>query len=172
MLYQKFIQLVESHAEQLTQSWLKEVKKNPSTQNYQKLSDKELCNRVYDVYLRFGNWVMQNDPLDKKTAEHFMNLGKERAAENIQLSEVIYALILSRVVMWKFIGEEGIISTSIDSQQALEFYKIVNSFYDKAAYFVALGYESSKHESKGKSEENDFVEKAVKSITGWLIKGK
>lgn len=170
MLYQKFISLVEGHAGQLTQIWLNEVKKNPSTQSYKKLSDEELSKRIYDVYLRFGNWVMQNDPLDKKAAEHFIKLGKERAAENIQLSEVIYALILSRVVLWKYINDQGIITSSFECQQALEFYKIVTSFFDKAVYFVSLGYETTKHEHVEKPKEKDFVEKAVKSITGWLIK--
>ena len=170
MLYQKFIRLVEDHAEQLTQTWLNEVKKNPSTQSYKKLSDEELSRRIYDVYLRFGNWVMQNEPLDKKGAEHFMKLGKERASENIQLSEVIYALILAQVVMWKHISDQGIITSAFDYQQALEFYKIVTSFFDKAVYFVAVGYETTKHEHFDKPQEKDFVEKAVKSITGWLIK--
>ncbi|MBU2492004.1 MAG: RsbRD N-terminal domain-containing protein [Bacteroidetes bacterium] len=170
MLYQKFIRLVEDHAEQLTKIWLKEVKKNPSTKSYKNLSDKELSRRIYDVYLRFGNWVLQNDPLDKKVAEHYMNLGKERAAEGIQLSEVIYALILSRVVMWKYISDQGVITSSFDCQQALEFYKIVTSFFDKAVYFVAAGYETTKHIHVDEPKGKDFVEKAVKSITGWLIK--
>jgi len=170
MLYQKFINLVEDHAEKLTETWLNEVKENPSTQSYKNLSDEELTRRVYDVYLRFGNWVLQNDPLDKKTAEHFMKLGKERAAEGIQLGEVIYALILSRVVLWKYIDDQGIISSSFDCRQALDFYKIITSFFDKAVYFATLGYETAGHTHTEKPKEKDFVEKAVKSITSWLIK--
>ena len=170
MLYQKYIRLVEDHAQQLTQTWLNEVKKNPSTQGYKNLSDQELTRRVYDVYLRFGNWVLQNDPLDKKAAEHFMKLGKERATEGIQLSEVINALIISRVVMWKYISDQGMITSSFDCQQALEFYNLVTSFFDKSFYFVALGYERTKHVHVEAPKEKDFVEKAVKSITGWLIK--
>ena len=170
MLYQKYIRLVEDHAQQLTQTWLKEVKKNPSTQGYTKLSDEELTRRIYDVFNRLGKWVIQKDPLNREAAEHFIKMGRERASENFQVSEVIYALILTRVVMWQYILDQGIINTTIDFQQALEFYKIVTSFFDKAVYFVALGYETTSHIHVEEPKEKDFVEKAVKSITGWLIK--
>ena len=172
MLYQKYIRLVEDHAEQLTNIWISEVKKNPSTQGYRKLSDEELSRRIFDVYNRLGKWVLRNDPLNRESAEHFIKMGKERAAENFQVSEVIYALILSRVVMWQYILDQGVINTSLDFQQALDFYKLVTSFFDKAVYFVALGYETTSHVHVHveKPKEKDFVEKAVKSITGWLIK--
>ncbi|KAB2846577.1 MAG: hypothetical protein F9K45_01585 [Melioribacteraceae bacterium] len=170
MLYQKYIRLVEDHAEQLTEIWIREVKKNPSTIGYRKLSDEELSRRIYDVYKRLGKWIMRNDPLNRESAEHFVKLGKERAAEDFQVSEVIYALILSRVVMWQYILDQGVINTSIDFQQALDFYKLVTSFFDKAVYFVAVGYETTAHVHEEKPKDKDFVEKAVKSITGWLIK--
>jgi hypothetical protein len=170
MLYEKFIRLVEEHAEQLTKSWIKEVKNNPSTIGYKKMSDQLLDTRVYDVYKRLGNWVLQKDPSDKNTAEHFMKLGRERASEGLRASEVIYALILSRVVLWKYIINQGVINSAMDMQQALGFYQKVNNFFDKAAYFVAVGFESIHLEDQEKLKKEDFVEKAVKGVTKWFIK--
>jgi len=170
MLYEKFIRLVEDHAEALTKEWIHEIKTNPSTKGYRKIDDAILGVRVFDVYKRLGQWIMNADPRDPKTAEHFIKLGRERAKENLKNSEVIYALILARVVLWRYIVDQGVINSIIDLHQSLEFYQKINNFFDKATYFVAVGFESVSDEEQEKLKQEDFVEKAVKGVTNWFIK--
>jgi len=172
MLYEKFIRLVEDHAEALTKEWIKEIKTNPSTVGYRKVDAAILGVRVFDVYRRLGEWVMNADPGDPKTAEHFIKLGRERAGEKLKNSEVIYALILARVVLWRYIVDQGIITSTIDLHQSLEFYQKVNNFFDKATYFVAVGFESIDKKEQDKLKNEDFVDKAVKGVTSWFIKKK
>lgn len=38
MLFEKYIRLVEDNAENLTKEWIKEIKNNPSTAGYKKLT--------------------------------------------------------------------------------------------------------------------------------------
>ena len=168
MLYRKFITLVEDHAETLTKDWIKEVKNNPATPGYANIPDDELHSRSYDVYVRLGRLLMEEDPNFKDQASHYMKLGKDRAAEGLKLSEVIYALILSRVVLWRYIVNQGIINGTLDLQQALEFYQKVTNYFDKAAYFVACGYEN--FEKKTKIKDEAFIDKTVKAVTKWFIK--
>ena len=170
MLYEKFIRLVEDHAEALTKEWINEIKTNPSTKGYRKIDDAILGVRVFDVYKRLGQWIMNADPRDPNTAEHFIKLGRERAKENLKNSEVIYALILARVVLWRYIVDQGVINSIIDLHQSLEFYQKINNFFDKATYFVAVGFESVRDEEQEKLKQEDFVEKAVKGVTNWFIK--
>ena len=170
MLYEKFIRLVEDHAEALTKEWIHEIKTNPSTKGYRKIDDAILGVRVFDVYKRLGQWIMNADPSDPKTAEHFIKLGRERAKENLKNSEVIYALILARVVLWRYIVDQGVINSIIDLHQSLEFYQKINNFFDKATYFVAVGFESVSDEEQEKLKQEDFVDKAVKGVTNWFIK--
>ena len=172
MLYEKFIRVVEDHAEELTKEWIKEIKSNPSTVGYRKVDDAILGVRVYDVYRRLGEWVMNAEPNDPKTAEHFIKLGRERSDEKLKNSEVIYALILARVVLWRYIINQGVINSSIDLHQSLQFYQKVNNFFDKATYFVAVGFENVGSEEHEKLKKDDFVGKAVQGVTGWFIKNK
>ena len=172
MLYEKFIRLVEDNAEALTKEWIKEIKSNPSTKGYRKLDEAILGVRVFDVYRRLGEWIMKAEPNDPKTAEHFMKLGRERAGESLKNSEVIYALILARVVLWRYIVDQGVITSSLDLHQLLQFYQHVNNFFDKAAYFVAVGFESIEKADQEKLKKEAFVEKAVQGVTGWFIKNK
>lgn len=172
MLFEKYIRIVEDHAELLTKEWIKEIKSNPSTAGYKKIDDAILGVRVFDVYKRLGQWIMNAEPNDPKTAEHFIKLGRERASEKLKNSEVIYALILARVVLWKYVLNQGVITSSVDLHQSLQFYQHVNNFFDKAAYFVAVGYESLEKKDQDKLKKDQFVDKAVQGITNWFIKNK
>ncbi len=170
MLYQKFIQLVEDHAEELTKKWINEVKANASTPSYRKLTDDELERRVYDVYKKLGSWLLQIDHSGRETAEHFIALGKERAREKVKFSEIIYAIFLERVVLWDYVQSVGLINNAIDLHQALEFYHKVTGFFDKAAFFASVGYESEMGKAATEVKKEDFLDKSVNSITRWLIK--
>ncbi len=170
MLIDKFIHLVEDHAEQLTKTWIEEIRQNPATRSYREISNEILGKRIYDIYRRLGQWLLQEDPKDKRTAEHFMNLGRERAAEGIKASEVVYALILSRVVLCRFVDNHGLINSVLQIQQYQEFSRRVTTFFDKATYFVTVGYESQSVEEQKHVHKSEFIEKSIGSITKWLIK--
>lgn len=170
MLYQKYIRLVEDHAEQLTKKWSTEVRNNPSTPGYKNIPQHQLDERVYDVFKRLGAYLMEDEPDFKKTAEHFIKLGRERAGEGMKVSEVIYALILERVVIWNFIVEEGLISNTLDLHEALGFYMKINNFFDKAEYFIAKGFESVNLPDVAVSRESDLVNKSVDAVVRWFIK--
>ncbi|MFA8342915.1 MAG: hypothetical protein ACEPO8_08075 [Rhodothermaceae bacterium] len=170
MLYEKFIRLVENHAEDLTAKWIEEVGKNPSTPGYHNMNNQLLEKRVFDIYQRLGEWLLTKDLTDKKSAEHFIKLGSERAHEGLKASEVIYALVLTRVVLWKFVINQGVINSTIDMHQALEFYHTVNNFFDKASYFVLVGFENVLKIDDETVENEGLIDGAVNSITRWLIR--
>jgi hypothetical protein len=74
--------------------------------------------------------------------------------------------------LWRYIVEHEIITSSIELHQLLEFYQTVNNFFDKATYFVAVGFENLNREDQEKLKKEDFVGKAVQGVTGWFIKNK
>jgi len=169
MLFDKFIRLVEDHADQLTRLWIEEIRSNPSTKGYNEFSDELLGKRIFDVYHRLGNWLLQDDPSDKKTAEHFIELGRSRASENIRVSEVVNALILARVIITRFIDEQALANSALEIHLAQEFYRRLIVFFDKATYFVVVGYETQTPEEREKIHKSDFINKSIDSITRWII---
>ncbi len=169
MLYKKFISLIRDHAEQLTRDWIKEVKNNPATPGYKNIPEDILHKRAYEDYVKLGELLLEEEPTFQSQAEHYMKLGRDRASEGLKLSEIIYALILSSVVLWNYVVGQGLINSAIDLQQALGFYQKMSNFYDKAAYFVACGYEQCKNRGTTPEKTEDFVEKTVKSVTKWFI---
>lgn len=172
MFYQKFIRLIEDHADLLTRQWRNEIKNNPATPGYKNFSDEQLGTRIHDVYKRLGHWLSIEDPEYKETAKHFISLGRERAKEGLKSSEVIYALILSRVVLWKYVLNEGVIHSTFDMNRAFEFYQKVSNFFDKATYFVAIGFESYSGKDITQKKQDEFADKAVNAVIRWFMVDK
>lgn len=169
MLYEKFIRLVEEHAEQLTHKWVEEVRHHPSTKGYHDLSNAILGKRIHILYRKFGDWLLSKDLSNKHNAEFFIKIGQERALEGLKASEVIYAIILARTVLWHYVIDQGIINTTIDMHQALEFYHSVNNFFDKAVYFVAMGFESVDLSEDEKIKHEGIVDGTIDAIKRWVI---
>lgn len=170
MLYDELTGIIETHAERLTKNWINEVKQNPLTQSYRHLSNDDLHSRVYEVYRQIGKWLPEDETSFRQTASHFIRLGRTRSSEGVKLSEVIYAVNLSRVELIRYIESQGIINGAMDMYQVLQFYKNISRFYDKAVYFVCAGYESAPMEDREVFKPDGFFDKVVKSFAGWLVK--
>ncbi|ACF14428.1 conserved hypothetical protein [Chloroherpeton thalassium ATCC 35110] len=170
MLYNRFIRVIEDHAESLTEQWIKEVRTNPSTPSYAKLSKEDLHDMVYDIYSKLGYWVKKEESSLKEIAEHFLLTGRKRAQEGYKLSEVVYANILARVVLWQYITDEGIVSEGIDLNRAFEFSQRLSYFFDKAIYFITVGFESTHIEEHKLREEGGFFDKVFDTFRIWLIR--
>jgi len=172
MLYRDFITFIELHIEELSNNWISEILRNPSTKGYNQVDEKELYLRIHDVYLKLSKYLIETEPLDAETAKHFIRLGEQRARENIKSSEIIYALILARKIMWKYVVEHFSIQSAIELHQALEFNEKINSFFDKAAYFTAIGIENSIRGNIHEEPDQEFISQSIKAITNWLITDK
>ncbi|MGE5682702.1 MAG: RsbRD N-terminal domain-containing protein [Bacillota bacterium] len=170
MLQDKFIAVVENHAELLTQNWIREVKNNPLTPGYRNISDEDLHSRVYRVYQDLSRWMQHNETAYREVAEHYLRLGRSRALEGVHLSEVIYATTLSRVELLNYIRNQGIINDAVDMWRALDFFHRINLFFDKIIYFISSGYESAHMDEKEVFKEKGFFDKIVNSFAHWMIK--
>jgi hypothetical protein len=140
MLSDRLIQLIEKQADRLTKSWVKMIRTNENTPTYHSLSDVDLRKRIHDVYQHLGKWLNW-ELSSEQVIEFFIQLGRKRKRQNVPLSELCYAIILSRRNLIITILEEGIFSGTLDFQRVIEFNSRISLFFDKAIYFTIKGYE-------------------------------
>lgn len=57
MLTIRLVQMIEDHAEELTQGLIKDLQSNPRTPHYHQLTYDELHFRTYAVYRNLGHWI-------------------------------------------------------------------------------------------------------------------
>jgi hypothetical protein len=136
----KLVDLIERNAEELTNRWLADVRREASLTTYHGFDDRELYERAYQVFSHLGKWISRETTKDA-VARDYMALGCRRREEGFALSEVIRALILIRRNLWRKVMEEGLLDTSYELYQAIELNDRVTLFFDRAILYTTLGYE-------------------------------
>ena len=169
LLVNRFVQLIENHAESLSQKWIDEVRSNPLTLGYSGRSREELHDAVFSRFRKLGEWVEKHEGLEKEIAVHFREIGKARSQSGIKSSEMVYSLIIERDMLLKYVQDEGIITAGIDLNRALQFTEQLNYFYDKAIYFALVGYEQVACTTTVEKEESEF-DKTVDGFKHWLVR--
>jgi hypothetical protein len=139
MISTKLVKMIEEHAEQITQGLLKDIQTNPKTISYQQFSAEEIYTRAYNVYKNLGEWLI--DPTGAKAQRKYLDLGRRRFEEKIPVSQVIFALVLTKNHLLKYVKMFGLVDTAIELHGELELFRLVTEFFDKAIYYTVSGYE-------------------------------
>lgn len=138
----RLVNLIESHADELTMNALSDICKDECTPTYHTYDITKLYERAFEVYSRLEKWISRETD-KQEIAQHYMALGAQRRQEGFALSEVIQALIITRRHLWWKVLQEGFLDTVLDLYQALELNNHVILFFDRAIYYAAAGYEKN-----------------------------
>ena len=158
MLSARLIELIRTNAEHLTRDVLKDYATNPRTRHWSVVPGPELEQRVINTYRNLGSWI--SDPREEAVQAEYEEWGRKRYRNGIPLSEVVFAVILLKNHLRKYIREHGLVEHSRDrhgSQEILpvhlygiqELNYMVGDFFDKALYHLARGYEMEAKAAQG-----------------------
>ncbi len=139
MLSTLLIEKIEDNAEQLTRNLVIDLKENPFTSEYHKLSPEEIRGRVYDVYHNLGEWL--GSEAEGAVEARYSSLGKQRAIDAVPLSQVLYALIRTKKHLLEGIPTTGLFDSALGLYQLQEVRRLVHNFFDRAVYYTARAYE-------------------------------
>jgi hypothetical protein len=141
MISQKLVHLIDSHSDELTLRWLKELRQHPDTFTYHHFPEEKLRERASDVYAQLSRWL-QSESGREMLEGVYSKLGAERYREGFRLSEVVKALILMERNLWLFVLDQGFLESATELYQVLELYSQVLLFFNRAIYFTVKGFET------------------------------
>ncbi|MFY9906758.1 MAG: hypothetical protein WBD45_12595 [Terriglobales bacterium] len=139
MLY-RLVRLIETHSEALAACLLDRVRNSELTPSFQKnVPPEELKERVCEVYRHLGEWLIGKDELH---LEHrYLQIGAQRAAQRVPLSELIWVIVLTKENLWEFIKKESVLERPVEVFGELEMLQLLEQFFDRAIYYASVGYE-------------------------------
>jgi hypothetical protein len=141
MISTKLLTMIEDHADQLTGGLVGDLQRHPRTGAYHHLAPAEVYNRGHDVYRNLGKWVARGS--EREIESSYTELGRRRCQEGIPLSQVIFALILTKDHLVNYVRMSGLSDSALDLYQELELIRVVARFFDKALYHTVQGYEQA-----------------------------
>jgi hypothetical protein len=142
MLAYRLLRLVENHSEVLAAGLLDKTLNSPLLPDYRNVPPGELEQRVYEIYRHLAEWLLGKSELDIE--KRYLQIGEKRARQSVPLSQVIWAIILTKKNLWDYLKREAVLDRPAEISGELEVEELLDQFFDHAIYFAAVGYERSK----------------------------
>jgi hypothetical protein len=139
MLSDRLVRIIEHHADELTRALVEDLQSNPRTVSYHRFPREAIHLRTYNVYKDLGLWL--NSKAEEDIEARYTELGKQRQTEGVPLSEVVYALTLTKYHLRDYIRVAGLVDSAIDLYQALDLQRLLGQFFDKAVFYTVRAYE-------------------------------
>jgi hypothetical protein len=151
MISAQLIELVEIHARQLVSDVARDLVSSERTRGFRSVPLEDLEHRLFQIVHRLGDWIGESGSEHVRT--EFSEWGARRFDQQIPLSEIVYAVILLKQHLHRYVREHGIVEASfprIDQDYVLpmhlhslqELNNTVGRFFDEALYYLASGYEA------------------------------
>ena len=159
-MYERFMTLIENHAEKITKNVVQEVQKREETRHYWEISEdvteERIAQVIRNVHLRLGNWLNKNKPKNTLFA-YYSDLGAHRCREGLPLDEVVMVFQLIKRAIWHELRDQIAVDSGFTLNQFMEINYYVNLFFDRIIYALVTGYQ----EELGKTVENARKEKQL-----------
>ncbi|MGO9125163.1 MAG: hypothetical protein ACLP6G_09775 [Terriglobales bacterium] len=139
MLAYRLLRLVETHSDALAAGLLERVQDSPLLPDYRNVPPGELEQRVYEIYRHLADWLLGKSELDVE--KRYLEVGARRAQQGVPLSELIWAIILTKKNLWDFLKQQAVLDRPAEICGELEVEELLDQFFDRAIYYAAVGYE-------------------------------
>jgi hypothetical protein len=113
MVALKLVRLIEKHSEELAQGLTEQIRTSERMCDFRKVPPAELELAAVEVYRNLGEWLLQKTEDDIES--RFGAIATRRAAEGVGLHQFVWALIISRDHLWRFLQREAFASMESSS---------------------------------------------------------
>jgi hypothetical protein len=146
----KLVELIEIHANRLTSDITDDLITNERTKGFRAVRVEDLQQRIFQLLHHLGNWI--GEPKAGRVQAEFTDWGRQRFDQRIPLSEIIYAIVLLKQHLRRYITDNGLVDASFPRTESdyvlpLHLHSLqelnaqVGQFFDEALYYLACGYE-------------------------------
>jgi hypothetical protein len=159
MLGTRLVRLIEKHSDTLSRELMEKVLQSEHTADFRKIPREDLRLAATDVYRNLGEWLLQKRESD--IATRFRAVAKQRVLERVQPQQMVWALMLTRDYLWRFLRKEAFCDSIVELHAELELQQLLNQFFDSAIYYAIQGYQEAMEQSRQTNEWNKAKELAV-----------
>lgn len=139
MLGLKLVRLIERNSEKLALGLTERLGSSERVSDFKNIPSEELRSAAFEVYHNLEEWLMEKKEADIE--KRFRRIAGRRASQGVRLSQLVWALGISRNHLWRFLQRECYVDNPFEVFGELEVQQMLNQFFDRAVYFSILGYE-------------------------------
>ena len=151
MISARLVELIQNHAPHLTADTVSDLLTNEHTPSFRDVSRLDLEARIFRVYNHLGDWIAAGQGFAEAEFEEW---GRRRFGQGVALSEIVYAVLVMKQHLSRYIREHGLIEAAFPRVEAdyvlpmhlhslQELNQMVSGFFDRALYHLTKGYEAA-----------------------------
>lgn len=141
MIRHRLIRLIESRSDELANELLTRAKDSPHLSSFSRVPPGELKQRVYEVYRNLGDWLINRTEEDIDI--QYSAIGARRFRQGVPLSELIWAIVLTKDNLWNFLSRESFPGFEMEVLAEHDMFRMIDRFFNHAVYHAARGYEEA-----------------------------
>jgi len=150
LLAYRLVKLIENHSDGLARSLHNRYRECSKCSAYANVPDRELTEKVYDVYRHLGEWLLGKTEADIE--QRYLEVGARRAVQGVPLSQVVWMICLVRENLWDYLQKHAELERPAEIFGELELLEMLDKFFHLAIYYAALGHERATAGYSVKSE--------------------
>ncbi len=141
MLGSRLVRLIESHSDALAEGLVRKLCNSGRTADFRNIPQEELIRGAHEIYSNLSDWLLTKTESDIEL--RYTAIGARRAAQGIALQELVWAMLVSKEHLWAFLQREGLVTGPVELFGELELMQLLDQFFDRALYYVVVGYGES-----------------------------
>jgi len=142
MLAVRMIQIIESHADRLAEGLMHKLAGSQECgQLLANVPAHELKQRAYEIYRNLSEWLLTKT--EGEIEERYMGQGLRRVRQEVPFSQLLFAIQATKEHLWEYVRQEELLERE-DLIGEMELLQAVERFFDRALYFISVGYENVK----------------------------
>ena len=127
------IKLIEANGEAWTAESLKDLMMNPRTPSFRGVPRDEVSARIGALHRNLVAWLRGRE--DDAVRAAYEDWGRRRFTQHVPLSEIVYAIMMSKEHLRRRAREEGLAGELREAEGQ------IGEFFDRAFYYLVRGYE-------------------------------
>jgi len=149
MFARKFIDQVDTHAEQLCEEFMQKIQRSGSCKELlNKVPVQELRQSTLEMYRNLTDWLLNST--ESVSEDCYVKLGMRRAGQGVPFSELFWAVCATREHFWEYMERETLLDEPADFWGGVQLLHSLDRFVDRALNFVIIGYQSGRREELGR----------------------
>lgn len=152
MISARLVELIQNHAPQLTSDTVADLLSNERTPSFRQVPRLDLEGRIFRVYNHLGDCLAAGQRFAETEFEEW---GRRRFGQGMPLSEIVYAVLIIKQHLSRYISEHGLIEAAFPRTETdyvlpmhlhslQELNGMVSHFFDRALYHLTRGYETAR----------------------------
>ncbi len=141
LLSDDLVAATKEQGKRIIDLWIEDVLTNPSTGAYHGLNTDELRRNAAYVVDHLDLWLRSGK--DERSIRDFYDaLGRKRRGEGVALEDLVSAMNLLKKHVWMFTYSFRTWDRTVDIYRMFELGERMVYFFDRAVYYLVLGYKS------------------------------